>query len=136
MARIYKTAHGSVQLNFVKKSPLVAITKQFVELDTNGLAVDATPTSTAIAFVVAWGELGSSKVQVVIDPNTVLEVETDRAVVDTDKNKEVDLVVVGSDLVADLDASTTDVLKTLGVENFTQDTNKILCVINKPITLG
>lgn len=136
MARIYKTAHGSVQLNFLEKDPLVAITQQFVELDTNGLAVNATATSTAIAFIVAGGELGSSKVQVVIDPNVVLEVETDRAIVDTDRNKEVDLVIVSGKLVADLDASTTDVLKTLAVENFAQETQKILCVINKPLTLG
>ncbi len=135
-ARIYKTAHGSIQLGFLEKSTSATITKQFVELDTNGLAVDATATSTAIAFVVAWGEQGSSKVQVVTDPNVVYAVKTDRAIVDTDRNKEVDLVIVSGELVVDLDASTTDVIKTLGTENFAVDTEEILCVINKPLTMG
>lgn len=135
-AQIYKTAHGSVQLNFLEKSPLVAITQQFVELDVNGLAVDATATSTAIAFVVAGGELGSSRVQVVTDPNTVFVVDTDRALVDTDRNKEVDLVIVSGKLVVDLDASTTDVIRTLGIDTFAQTTTRVLCVINKPVTLG
>lgn len=133
MAKIFKTAHGSIQLGRLEKSPLVAITQQFVTLDAGKLAVDATAASTAIAFVSAGGELGTTFVEVVTDPNVVYTIATDRAVVDTDRNNEVDLVIVSGKLVADLDASTTDVLKTLGTADFSPNTNEINFVINKHI---
>jgi type IV pilus biogenesis protein CpaD/CtpE len=134
--KIHKTAHWSIQLGFLNKNPATAITQKFVALDNAGLAVNATATSTAIAFVVSGGEVGSRRVQVVTDPNVVYEITADRTVVATDKNQEVDLVIVSGQLVADLDASTTDVLRTLGTENFSPSSTSILVTINKTVTQG
>jgi hypothetical protein len=77
---------------------------------------------------------GTTKAHVVSDTVTVFAIKTQNPLTPTHLNTEIDIVSVSGEMVADPDASTTDVLKVTANES-TLDDGRILVKINKPITL-
>jgi len=118
----YEGSAGMVQL---KKDPATVVGPgKFVTLDGAWLAIEADATSTKVAFAPYGANEGESFMLVnePWDDLLILEGEADRTVADTDRGEFCDIAVSWGVHMADLDASTTEVLQVLPDERFGVDT--------------
>jgi len=139
MAFTLHSAWNTLQTKVLEKDSATVLTAfDFCALDANGLAVVASATDTALAYVMVDAPAGTTEVVVLSDYSQAFFTGTaDQVFATTNRNTEVDLVINSGVQEVDLWASTTDVFKVLGsVDAGTVGSDlNVKFKLNKPICL-